>query len=73
MTAGGADTQYGFTWGPLEVTRMARFKPGKDRESYVVQVTTETGRSVQIYVSRTGRSLRVFDSGKELKAEASDE
>jgi hypothetical protein len=72
MTAGDTDTQYGFTWGPLEVTRLAHFKPRGDRESYVVRVATETGKHVDIYVSRTGRSLRVFDSGKELKAEASN-
>lgn len=69
MTAGDTDTQYGFTWGPLEVTRMARFKTGTDRESYVVRIRTDAGKALDVYVSRTGRSLRVFDSGKELKRE----
>ncbi|MFC0626140.1 hypothetical protein [Kribbella deserti] len=61
------DTWNGFCWGPLEVKRIARFNPRADRECYVVQVVTDTGQAVDIYVSKTGRSLRVFRGGKELK------
>lgn len=59
-------TVYGFKWGPLDVIRIAHFKPRADRECYVVQVSTDDGKAVDIYVSKTGRSLRVFRDGKEL-------
>lgn len=56
-----SETQYGFTWGPAEVTRMATF-----RETRVLGI--RTGRhKVAVYVSPTGRSVRVFKDGKELK------
>lgn len=58
---------YGFTWGPATVMRIAHFKPRKDRETYCIQVSTEAGVSVDIYVSRTGRSLRVFRNGEEMR------
>jgi hypothetical protein len=61
------DTQYGFIWGPLEVTRMAHFRMGEKSEAYCVRVRTEAGKSIDVYVSRTGRSLRVFRDGEELK------
>lgn len=59
-------TQYGFQWGPLEVTRIAHFEPRKGRECYVLAVETEHG-ALNVYVSKTGRSMRVFREGKELK------
>jgi hypothetical protein len=55
---------YGFTWGPVTVTRLAHLKIGK-RESYVTEVATSKHR-VEVYASRTGRSLRVWRDGKEL-------
>ena len=55
-------TPYGFTWGPVRVERIANFKPRKDREAYVVGVN-----DLEIYVSKTGRSVRVFRGGRELK------
>lgn len=55
-------TPYGFKWGPVEVTRIAHFAPRKDRESYCLEVN-----DLNIYVSKTGRSVRVFRDGKELK------
>lgn len=58
-------TQYGFTWGPVVVTRMTTL-PG-DRRVLRVKVGD---RNLDIYVSRTGRSVRVFDSGRELKPTA---
>lgn len=53
---------YGFKWGPVEVTRIAHFEPRKGRECYALEVN-----GVNIYVSKTGRSVRVFRDGKELK------
>lgn len=55
-------TTYGFNWGPVKVERLANFKPRKDREVFIVGVN-----DVEVYVSKTGRSVRVFRDGKELK------
>lgn len=49
---------YGFAWGPLAVTRMAEIN-GR----VVLSITTDAGREIHIYASRTGRSLRVFSPG----------
>jgi hypothetical protein len=35
-------------------------------EAVVIQVSTTAGRSVEIYVSPQGRSLRVFQGGQEM-------
>lgn len=53
----------GFAWGPMEVKRSYVF-----RGSGVLLVTTDTGEQVEIQVSRTGKSLRVFRDGKEMRA-----
>lgn len=54
---------YGFTWGPAKVERACEL-PGERR---VITVTTDH-RTLDIYVSRTGRSVRVFEHGRgELK------
>jgi hypothetical protein len=53
---------YGFSWGPMNVTRVAEHKG-----YVVVDITTATGKSVSVYVSPTGRSLRVFGDGGEWK------
>lgn len=53
---------FGFDWGPVTVTRIAHFAPRKGRECYVLEVN-----NLNIYVSKTGRSVRVFRDGKELK------
>lgn len=58
-------TDYGLKWGPLDVICIAHHKPRADREYYVIQVVTDD-RVADIYVSKTGRSLRVFRDGKEL-------
>lgn len=57
-------TDFGFRWGPLDVTRIAHAKRGS-REVYVLGVKTDY-RDVQISVSRTGRSVRVWIDGQEL-------
>ena len=60
-------TEYGFVWGAAEVERMASL-PGGSR---VIAVYTEVGnkrkRRLEIYVSPTGRSVRVWRDGKELR------
>lgn len=57
-------TQYGFRFGAALVECCSALP--EDR--VVITVTTDSGRKLNIYVSRTGRSLRVFESQKELKA-----
>lgn len=59
----GSTTHYGFTWGPMEVTRCARFTEG-DRDTRCIQVKAGK-RTLSVYVSRTGRSIRVFEDGQE--------
>jgi len=54
--------EYGFTWGPVTVQRTAVMPQGH-------HVLTVNG--LDIYVSPTGRSVRVFRDGKELKAVSS--
>lgn len=55
-------TDYGFTWGPLAVERATIMPSG----AHVVTVTSSAGKSLDIYVSPAGRSVRVFDRGSEL-------
>ncbi|MGH3447222.1 MAG: hypothetical protein ACRDP4_06325 [Nocardioidaceae bacterium] len=56
-------TDYGFTWGPMEVERSILIPEGA-RE---ITVKVNDKRRVCVYVSRTGRSVRVFKDGTELK------
>jgi hypothetical protein len=51
-------------WGPLEVVRRATF-PRKNGEDHVLRVKTEAGKAIDVYVSPTGRSIRVYSDGKE--------
>lgn len=63
----GSLTQYGFTWGPIEVERMTAFEFRAGRGvSRSLKVATPYG-AVNVYVSPTGRSIRVFRDGKELR------
>ena len=55
------NNQFGFQWGPVRVTRLFSMVR-KDREHWAVSVN-----DLDIYVSKTGRSVRVFRDGKELK------
>lgn len=59
---GEAADRYGFRWGPVDVVRMAEFPNG----SYVLQVETDF-KTLEIYISKTGRSVRVYDGNTELK------
>jgi hypothetical protein len=55
--------RYGFRWGPMSVVRAAMF--GQRR---VLSITTDgTNDRLSVYVSPTGRSVRVFRNGKELR------
>jgi hypothetical protein len=56
------DGPYGFAWGPMEVRRVAEVSG-----SVALDITTDTGKRVTVYVSPTGRSLRVFGDGGEWK------
>lgn len=53
---------YGFAWGPLEVVRATEHKG-----TCVLDVKTEAGKRITVYVSPTGRSIRVFGDGREWK------
>ena len=54
--------EYGFVWGPAEVTRLARFE-GRGR---VIGVATEH-RQLQVAVSEGGRKIRVWLDGQRLE------
>ncbi|HET7407350.1 MAG TPA: hypothetical protein VFJ21_09500 [Mycobacteriales bacterium] len=53
-------TDYGFTWGPIEVSRIFEHKGQR-----VLQVVTDH-RRVEVYVSPQGRSVRVYIDGEEV-------
>ena len=53
---------FGFRWGPMDVVRMSVL-PGDRR---VLGVKTSSV-DLEVYVSATGRSVRVFRNGIELK------
>jgi len=57
----------GFEFGPAKVTALAAIerRPGTGR-SVVIEVRTKAGRTLEIYVSPTGRSVRVFQGTQEL-------
>jgi hypothetical protein len=54
------DTSFGFRWRGIEVERLATIR---DRAILGIRVNKT---SLQIYVSPTGRSVRVWKNGKEL-------
>lgn len=54
---------YGFAWGPLEVVRAA-----EHRGYCALDVKTDAGKRITVYVSPTGRSIRVFGDGAEWKS-----
>lgn len=57
-------SQFGFTWGPMEVTRIAAFAPRKDRFARILGIKTPRA-DVEVYVTQTGM-VRVWKNGKEL-------
>ena len=56
-------TEFGFVWGPVEVERVM-----EARGSRIIGISTQK-RRLQVYISPSGRSVRVFEAGKELKPE----
>lgn len=58
----GFDTDYGFVWGPVEVIRAMSLPI--DRR--VLTIETKY-KKLNIYISATGRSVRVFSEGQEWK------
>jgi hypothetical protein len=52
--------EYGFAWGPLSVTRVTTL-----RGTAVIDIDTDAGKRLTVYVSPTGRSVRVFSQGQE--------
>lgn len=61
------ETQYGFRWGVTDVVRYAELPDG----SICIGVETNGKRRLVVYVSPTGRSVRVFAEGEgELTAKA---
>lgn len=60
------NTQYGFMWGPMIVTRLIHHARGK-REVSILGIETRHHK-VEVSASRTGRSLRVWIDGVEVHA-----
>ncbi len=56
---------YGFTWGPMRVQRITAID--RSNGTYRVLGVHCGGRPLEIYVSPTGRSVRVFRDGRELR------
>jgi hypothetical protein len=52
-------TDYGFIWGPVEITRLFG-----EKGWVTFQVKTNRHPDMQIYVTKTGK-VRVFSNGKE--------
>lgn len=61
-----AEDRYGFRWGPLVVQRGAEFERQDNGPHRVLRLIPDSGPRLDIYVSPTGRSVRVFRDGKEL-------
>jgi hypothetical protein len=67
------DTRYGFQWGPVAVERLASIKDGRGERRRVLGIyigdsdNPHRKQALEIYVSPSGRSVRVWRDGKELK------
>jgi hypothetical protein len=57
----------GFVWGPVEVTRLTRIERSNGKY-HILRIN-----DLEIYVSPTGRTTRVFRNGEELKSDAAKE
>jgi len=53
------ETKYGFVWGPVEVMRTTSLEQ-KNGTYRVVTIKTDH-KTLEIYISPSGRSLRVYD------------
>lgn len=66
MSTEFGSTRYGFTWGPMQVQRLASFSRPKGGTAHVLGITTARDE-IEVTVSRTG-VIRVHRKGKgELK------
>lgn len=61
------EDRYGFRWGPLVVQRSAEINRQDNGPHRVLRLITDEGAGLDVYVSPTGRSVRVFRDGKELR------
>lgn len=62
---GDYHARYGFRWGPMGVTRLAELPDGRR----ALQIASDgTDDTITVYMSRTGRSVRVFRNGKEMSS-----
>lgn len=64
------EDRYGFRWGPLVVQRAAEVNRQDNGPHRVLRLVSDGGPALDIYVSPTGRSVRVFQDGVELTAPA---
>lgn len=59
-------TETGFRWGSLQVERVMAFDG-----SHVLRITPvgrpDSSQAIDVYVSRTGRSIRAFKGSAEMK------
>lgn len=62
------EEQYGFRWGPVVVQRTASYDRGSG-ECRILRVIPDVGPPIELYISPTGRSVRVFRDHVELKPE----
>lgn len=57
--------EYGFRWGPMNVTRLSMLRRG-DRTNYALGVATKH-HEIEVSVSGKGRTVRVWIDGQEAK------
>lgn len=57
---------YGFRWGPAVVYRDHQYEMGSHRTTRVVKIQPDEGSELEVHISSTGKSIRVFRNGKEL-------
>lgn len=64
-------TQFGFKWGPVEVRRLASFPRTGGGKCIVMGLYVGEGdkreQKLEIYVSPSGRSVRCWRDGRELR------
>lgn len=58
-------TLYGFTYGPASINRVCTI--GKETRVLSITERNDHKELLTIYISKTGRSIRVFKGRKELK------
>lgn len=63
------ENDFGFRWGQVLVERLASIHRRKgDRCSWkIIRITPDTGKTVEVYISPTGRSIRIYKGHRELK------